>query len=151
MFALRSFLASVLPAGESTAGPDVAVCLYKSLCVHVPVCVRRSPIYMCPVCLPCKNHACLIVGCCPAEVESRSSGGPLPAETPLPCSLSCCEFLHPFCNLQMLFSFLKAKSHFPDWLATFEPLVFNSCKMTQGKTRNGDKQAVEKWHFITAT
>lgn len=49
MFALRSVLAAVLPAGESTAGPDVAVCLYKPLCVCL--CVYADHPFTCVLCV----------------------------------------------------------------------------------------------------
>lgn len=74
-----------------------------------------------------------------------------------PCLLShphACILIHfgfclPFCNFQILSSFLKARSHIHEWLGYLWTL--SSCRMTEGKARNGDKEAVETWHVIMAT
>ena len=59
---------------------QMLLCINISLCVCMCLCVYT----LCPVCLLCRKHACLIMGCGEAEVGSHNSGGPLPAEPP-PC------------------------------------------------------------------
>lgn len=81
LFAPGSVLVPELPAGEQS--PQLAqmlLCIYISLCVCMCLCVYT----LCPVCLLCRKHACLTMGCGEAEVGSHNSGSPLPAEPP-PC------------------------------------------------------------------
>ena len=129
---------------KSTAGPDVAVHLYKSVCLHAPVCVYFVSCVFYAETMPVSSWAVGKQGLAVATQEA-----PCLLSHPHACGLIHFGFCLLFCNLQMLSSFLKARSHIREWLGYLWTL--SSCRMTEGKARNGDKEAAETWHVIMAT
>lgn len=108
--------------------------------VHRSVCVCRSPVRGCPVCPLCEDH-----------VSSRAA---LKRRVKVAAQEACFlpSHLHHPCSLSHVASAALSASSEPNHTvlrdgAVWEPLVLNSCQMTEGKTGNGDKQTVEKWHF----
>lgn len=96
----------------------------------------------------CRGKAHLILGSRRAGVGRPGSWGP--SQPPGATSVTCHRSYSTFSSFQALFLSSKPNHTFLTGWAMFERF-FNSCKMTERKVRNSDKQTVDKWYFIVPT
>lgn len=116
----------------------ICPCVCMSMC-YVHMCVHTDGTFTCVL-----NVLELSVG--HSQTDMWSCACPPPHLLP-----SLLPVLLPFPQLPNVFFFPQSIHAFLAGCAILEPLFFNSCSMTERKSRNSDKQTLDKWHFITPT